>query len=654
MVSALLARLLQIVIVTDSSRVLRVVATRAASEIPTDSVGMPCYVEHQCEVFEDKAFTPIKSVTLWHGGLVGRAFEFMQVRFIGEDEDGPRLARGEIGQASMKTAAQMTSTLKLSHEHGEKIVSVCGTVISGGTTLLSLNITTNVPGKSLAVSDFGAEGNHFCFADGPIGGFHGQTSMLPVDGGTCGSSQAQIDVRLVTGLGVIYEHKRHISHVPIASSYRVFWKRFQILPGYLERFSRFLSYRVFGNGFCGSKDCPRGIMDISRDEIKPTQNDFGALVTDESDRMFGRIKENTIIFDDDTTEDGQFAIRDIFLHTTKSKVLCGFQVAISRRGVTFLSDIRGCQAQHPANKEKLGFNSTSNEFISEVCGRFSGGDSMIWMEDLLDSFTWGISFLDIKTNSGRSLSAGDPGAGSPFCFNGRGRPIIGFHGGHSEHRLHALGVVIASGVVGAGREEKQSSPAAFTCDEVPVPQNTTASSSSTGSVHTLTGTKFDATDSLLCWKELAAVRATLAKQDPSKTRDDSFEGIITDLGRTFHDYISMFGVVSLIMSFFWMKHTDNRKNDAGTKTGDACAANTAPVRPGTLGEYVQKLEDDLDQHRGRELCLVCIAQKKEYLAAPCGHLIWCADCKDDAAAANQLQICAVCRTAMAGVQRLYY
>ena len=59
---------------------------------------------------------------------------------------------------------------------------------------------------------------------------------------------------------------------------------------------------------------------------------------------------------------------------------------------------------------------------------------------------------------------------------------------------------------------------------------------------------------------------------------------------------------------------DGGGSASGSVGGSAASADPrAPIRPGGVGEVVQKLENDLEQYRGRDLCLVCLANRREFL-----------------------------------------
>ena len=85
----------------------------------------------------------------------------------------------------------------------------------------------------------------------------------------------------------------------------------------------------------------------------------------------------------------------------------------------------------------------------------------------------------------------------------------------------------------------------------------------------------------------------------------------------------------------------------------------APVRASSVAGVVQKMENDLEQYRGRELCVVCLTNKKTFCAVPCGHLVWCDECKESTgstgtAGAISSKCCPMCRADVTGKQRIYY
>ena len=94
-------------------------------------------------------------------------------------------------------------------------------------------------------------------------------------------------------------------------------------------------------------------------------------------------------------------------------------------------------------------------------------------------------------------------------------------------------------------------------------------------------------DSRISSKDLAEVRNQLSDKQVSLAK---CEGRMEN--DVFHRYFSLLGVVCLFGSTLWRHFYDTKKSDGG---GVGAAPANVPVQPGTLGEYVQKLENDLEQ-----------------------------------------------------------
>ena len=422
---------------------LQATPTPAQSDgVPTGTVGVSCDGDKSCISFEDKSESPIHSLTVWHGGLLTSGFEHLQVRFVGER--GPRPARGDVENACMKEkSGQTQSTLQLPpHAH---IISLCGTVHEDG-SIRSLNISSSAalsygfhwkPRDGVEVISVGNHtiGAPFCFADGPIVGFHGTTSVARVafSGEVC-------PLRMVKSLGVVYKHSQNVNHV---------------FPAHWHSMSK-----TDKNGVCVSRICSSSIGGISRVQYHNDKGNF-EMKTDSQDRMYGTIADNTKIFadvvsvSDEITKRKSF-IRQIILYSNDFIGFLGFRLGISTNGVTRYSPIRGnLTADRGATKSTLVLS--PGESIVEVCGRVNSR----------------ISFLAFKTSAARNVSVGDAGEGRPFCFRDGNQSILGFHGGHSVDQLDALGVVFdsrnASGALGRDRNKSDSHNHTCSSNSIPSP-----------------------------------------------------------------------------------------------------------------------------------------------------------------------------------------
>lgn len=79
--------------------------------------------------------------------------------------------------------------------------------------------------------------------------------------------------------------------------------------------------------------------------------------------------------------------------------------------------------------------------------------------------------------------------------------------------------------------------------------------------------------------------------------------------------------------------------DVVTIGGGGEASGDAPSTP--MIEEVSENDDDKD------ICIICWDKKREYAIVPCGHRVFCVDCKDRCGSA-----CPICRGAMTSVMRV--
>ena len=298
-------------------------------EFPTDTVGAPC--NRFCTVFEDKSDAVMTSVTIWHGGsLQNTTFEALEVHFLGEQSARP--LRGRVYNH------QTRSVLTLSPDHGEEIRSMCGTTAPDVGTIKWLNITTT-SNNSLSLGDPNAVGRGFCFDDGPIAGFHGQIGATSLRVG-----KNIMDRWAVQTLGVVYKHNQHIAHVPAPPWHKVFWAVKSDRAG-------------VASGWCRDVACPAAIADVSGLPVDQDESQLQTIITNATDRMFGRIfySDPSIFYDVAVREDGA-RIRKIILHSR------GFLMglSISEKGLSRILPLRGFHLRREAEAEQSSLSLSRN------------------------------------------------------------------------------------------------------------------------------------------------------------------------------------------------------------------------------------------------------------------------------------------------------
>lgn len=180
-------------------------------------------------------------------------------------------------------------------------------------------------------------------------------------------------------------------------------------------------------------------------------------------------------------------------------------------------------------------------------------------------------------------------------------------------------------------------------------------------------------------KKTVEVLAGITKQHDTKSFEDKMEAMPNAQKSSFEHQVedthkvilaAVLVIVAAVLVIVAAAVTESRANGVWRKlrihsdtadpvggAGGAAPAGVAQpgaaVLAGSVAEVVQGMANDLDQMRGHRLCLVCLAAQKEYLAVPCGHAVWCATCRADAAAVGQLSTCPVCRANIQIVQRMY-